>query len=364
MRKRNLGLLLVVVVVTFGAVGLRVALGARGFTHLLQAFSDNDASIIPVMFPETSSYQSLSEIGIGKAIVYSPDLAQPGNRLFYEKLGFLYFQTPNWQDVIDGIRLYNASHIKNRINFLILETHGTNGAGLKLQVSYAPRARRSYISVGGLQERLQGSGVENVVVAACNSGRLFRPEIYRTLNPHPNDKLFVPPTLGIINASAAFNPENSDVRMIRRADSHIETTTSGDTSELTPLARKVLAEEPVGVMVGRPVRASGVLSFAVSDMLIQLLLHDPQLKLTDVGFIEIKSKKDYSDIETEKLYSDFLSFLDTIAKREYAGSDAENTALEAGDAEPARIRRPATRRHIVGASASAKRSSVSRPRVD
>ena len=54
-----------------------------------------------------------------------------------------------------GVHTFNLLNPYRRIGTLILETHGTNGNGLKVQESYEPTAARSYISVGALQERRQ-----------------------------------------------------------------------------------------------------------------------------------------------------------------------------------------------------------------
>src|SRR6185503_14065540 len=105
--------------------------------------------------------------------------------------------------------------------------------GLKLQTTYAPDAERSYISVGALQQRLEPEGIYNVVISACNSGRLLRPYIYNQLDPYNGDKLFLPPTCGIIDAPHEFDGARSPVLIIRPESSHIETTLVGKVSELS-----------------------------------------------------------------------------------------------------------------------------------
>src|SRR6185503_1514135 len=198
---------------------------------------------IPEAWPANVQIERLSDIGKHKAVIFSPDFAQPGNREFYEKLGFLYVQDASWPKALNKIVARNYWHPEDRIDTIILETHGTNGNGLKLQTGPALRAARSYISVGALQEKLEGLGVRLCVIGACNSGRLFRPEIYRTLNPQPGDRLFLPATLGIINASKDYEPSKSNMIVVRRAESEIESTSDGTTSELSPLTRALLGLE-------------------------------------------------------------------------------------------------------------------------
>lgn len=266
---------------------------------------------IPEAWPANVQIERLSDIGKHKAVIFSPDFAQPGNREFYEKLGFLYIQDASWLKALNQIVARNYWHPEDRIDTIILETHGTNGNGLKLQTGPALRAARSYISVGGLQEKLEGLGVRLCVIGACNSGRLFRPEIYKTLNPHPGDPLFLPATLGIVNASREFDPAKSKMLVVRRAESEIETTSDGDTSELSSITRSVLGLQP---------RASnGVIRsvhFAVSNLLIQLLTHDPRLELTSNGYANEKSKNDLTEDESDELFQRLVAFIDNVATRE------------------------------------------------
>src|SRR5205085_8740518 len=120
------------------------------------------------VWPPGHEMQRLDDIGRGKGIVFSPDFSAPGNREFYEKLGFAYFEDARWLNIIEQIRRHNDSSA-NKIETLIIESHGTNGNGLKLQQSERPRALRSYISVGALQEQLEPLGVRLCILAACNS---------------------------------------------------------------------------------------------------------------------------------------------------------------------------------------------------
>src|SRR6185436_18227944 len=105
----------------------------------------------------------------------------------------------SWEMVVEDIRCRNASAApEDAISVVILEAHGTHGNGLKLQVSAAKKAWRSYAAVGALAERLGTAGVRTCVLAACNSRRLLRPEIYHELD---RTRLFLPATLGIMNGS-------------------------------------------------------------------------------------------------------------------------------------------------------------------
>ncbi len=117
-------------------------------------------------------YQSnarLSEVGRGVGIVFSPDLSVPGNCRFYESLGFACFDDADWSRVLDSLERYNAVHAGRPIRTLLLETHGTNGNGLKLQRSYDAAAERSYIAVGALQERVEPMGIRHVVISGRSS---------------------------------------------------------------------------------------------------------------------------------------------------------------------------------------------------
>jgi hypothetical protein len=281
------------------------------------AVSPTAASRVSEVWPAGQEFQRLDQIGRGKGIVFSPDFSAPGNREFYEKLGFAYFEDARWLNVIQQIRRHNTLS-DNRIETLILETHGTNGHGLKLQQSESPRAPRSYISVGALQERLEPLGVRLCVVAACNSGRLFRPQIYKRLNPQPGDPLFLPPTAGIINSSPGFDPAQSHVIMMRRAASNIDSTSEGLSSELSPVAQTLLGLRGDAALHAAA-RTAGrrVIRFVVSNTLIQLLLHDPPIQLTTTGYAEQKSRDELADAESDALFDKLVSFINHIAERQY-----------------------------------------------
>ena len=251
----------------------------------------------------------LSRIGHGKGIVFSPDLSEPGNREFFRALGFAYFEDPDWHSVVKQIRAFNAAHPTDRIETLLIQSHGTNGDALKLQNGKQPDAPRSYIAPAALQESLEGSGVRVCLLAACNAGRLFRPENYLTVRADADNHLFEPPTLGTINASAVFDPARSSMTIVRRVESHIEVINECRVSELSPAARA----EVIKASDGRLTPASRI---AVPEMLIQLLLRDDNLRLVAWGHEMEKSRAETNDKYREHLISRFLQFVNTIAAKQ------------------------------------------------
>jgi hypothetical protein len=287
------------------------------------------ASAALEVWPAGHEFQRLTDIGRGKGVVFSPDFSAPGNREFYEKLGFAYFEDARWLNVIEQLRRHNAVS-DDKVETLILETHGTNGNGLKLQQSEAPRAPRSYISVGALQERLEAIGVRLCVIAACNSARLFRPQIYRRLNPRPGDPLFLPPTAGIINSSAGFKPSQSHVVMARRAASNIDSTSEGDSSELSPVAQGLLGlRGDAATPAAATTDARRVIRFVVSNTFIQLLLHDPPLQLTATGYAERKSHEEMADAESNILFEKFVRFINRVAERQHQAQQQASPPAQA-----------------------------------
>ncbi|HVR42048.1 MAG TPA: hypothetical protein VMS56_01280 [Thermoanaerobaculia bacterium] len=244
---------------------------------------------------------AIEAIGSGTAIVFTPDLALPGNRRFYEGLGFVYFEASDWREVARSIARANVLSPGRPIDGVVLETHGTNGHGLKLQRSKDPGDLRSYISIGGLQETLEKAGVGRAYVSACNAGRLFRPGIYRELDREPGDPLFLPPTLGIVNASRGFDPEASAVRLLRRKDSHLETLMHGSSVELGSCSRAAIE------------RDGGEVRFVISTMLIQILTEDARLELTDQGWVAERSRHDFTPAEAEELFRRFAAWLEARA---------------------------------------------------
>jgi hypothetical protein len=256
-----------------------------------------------------SPYLTLDEIGSGKGIVFSPDLSEPGNREFYRALGFAYFEDPDWHVVLEQVRAYNNTHPRNRIETLLILSHGTNGDALKLQTGSQPDAPRSYIAPAALQEKLEGTGIRFCLLAACNAGRLFRPENYRTVRADEGNRLFEAPTLGIINASRDFNPAKSSITMARRAESHLEVINECSLSELSPGAVAELTEDGNGDL--KP--SSRI---AVPEMLIQLLLKDDELRLVLWGPEIEKSRAETTDKVRESLISRFFDLVNDLSKDE------------------------------------------------
>lgn len=270
-----------------------------------------------------SAHADLPDLGAGVGIVFSPDLSVPNNCRFYEALGFTCFDSADWLKVLGDIHAHNMNNPGRRIRTLILETHGTNGHGLKLQKGKDPKHDRSYISVGALQEMLDPVGVRYVILSACNSGRLLRPEIYRRLNREPGDKLFLPATLGIIDASDDFKPRRNNVQIITPENSHIETTLVGALRELAPSTRNALTAAAKQRDIKLPKQ------FAISEMLIQMLLRDPQLRLRPgQPYDGEPSKKQTPAEESEKLFEAFVARLNFLAARD-AQSGATSTAAAA-----------------------------------
>jgi hypothetical protein len=253
-----------------------------------------------------SQSSKLKEIGRGKGIVFSPDLSEPGNRDFYRALGFAYFEDPDWHSVLKQIREYNQAHPTEQIETLLVQSHGTNGDALKLQNGKQPDAPRSYIALGALQEGLEGTGVRTCLLAACNAGRLFRPENYLTVRADEGNHLFEPPTLGIINASPNFDPARSSVNIARRVESHIEVINECRLSELSTRARAELTQ---GSDI--PLKASS--RIAIPEMLIQLLLKDDKLRLVFWGHEMEKSQAETNDSVRESLITRFLRFVDALS---------------------------------------------------
>lgn len=222
--------------------------------------------------------------------MFSPDLAPKGNREFYEALGFHYFESADWRKI-----LADASSVAG-LRVLIMEAHGSNGHGLKVQTGDRRSDPRSYLALGALQERLASSEIEIVVLTACNAGRLFRPEIYRALNRRPRDRKFLPATRGFIDSSQRFDFDRARVELARRADSRYETLVVGSYSELPASMRKVVGERG---------------EFAVSTLLVQLILRDSALELVTSGHTDTFGETDLSKQESELLFLRFLRYLKT-----------------------------------------------------
>lgn len=261
-------------------------------------------------FAEPSS--PLGSVGRGVAVVFSPDLSVGNNCAFYERLGFACYESASWEAVVEDIRCRNASAAPEAaISVVILEAHGTHGNGLKLQASAAKKASRSYAAVGALMERLGNAGVRTCVLAACNSRRLLRPAIYHKLD---RTRLFLPATLGILNGSEAAAAK-TDVRLLARADSHIESLSKGTTRELSAATLRALDLEQ-----------SETMTFVVSDMLVQLVTRDPSLDLRPATPVDQLKLITPEDAYAEDLFARFVEHLDRLAT---SGEDAAPAPLVA-----------------------------------
>ena len=243
----------------------------------------------------------LKKLGERRAIVFSPDFAASGNRQLYEGLGFVYLESADWRWVLKEIMRVNRSRTEGSIREIFFETHGSNGNGLKLQRSQLRSAPRSYISLGALQEHLAAAGVERAILGACNTGRLYRPEIYRRLDMSVKDPTVLPATLGVVNASPKFDPSRSPVELIRRTDSRLEQTSEGKYQELPASVRRAL-DLPAST---KP--------FTVSNMFIQTIIKDDRLQVTSRGFVRKISKDTESEPDNEAIFQSFLKFLNDIA---------------------------------------------------
>jgi len=275
-----------------------------------------DASSLHLLnqaWPDVKSMR-VTDIGRGVGVVFSPDLSVADNCRFYEALGFACFQTANWEDVLEQVHEHNLLFPERRIATLVLETHGTNGNGLKLQESYDPNARRSYISVGALQERLEPEGIYFVIISACNSGRLLRPDIYNALDPNNGDKLFLPATCGIVNASQGFDAVHSPVMIITPSSSHIETTLVGNVKELAPATRKAIRDSAKALWIPPPT------DFAVSDMMMQMLTRDPHLELAANHYVDQLSRQIQPQDRSESNFKRFVAYLNAVAARQGGGT--------------------------------------------
>src|SRR3954469_10133492 len=281
------------------------------FAAGLSSAADNGSLLLlDHAWPDVAS-RRVSEIGRGVGVVFSPDLSAADNCRFYESLGFACFQDADWEKILDDVHRHNVLYPERRIFTLILETHGTNGNGLKLQTSYDPDANRSYISAGALQQRLEPEGIYYVIISACNSGRLLRPAIYNQLDPDNGDKLFLPATNGIVNASPDFVASRSAVTIITPQSSHIETTLVGKVPELSVSARRAITEAARNLGITPPKE------FAVSDMMVAMLTRDPQLQLTAGTYVDELNREMSTVDRSEQLFRKFVRFINGVAAKQY-----------------------------------------------
>jgi hypothetical protein len=274
------------------------------------ALDNSSVALLNHAWPNVPS-RSVKDIGRGIGVVFSPDLSVGDNCRFYQSIGFACFQGADWAKVLDDVHRYNVLYPERRIFTLVLETHGTNGNGLKLQQSYDAAADRSYISAGALQQRLEPDGIYYVIISACNSGRLLRPSIYNVLDPNNGDKLFLPATKGIVNASPEFVASRSAVTIITPESSHIETTLVGNVAELSASSRKAIAESSKSLNLQPPKE------FAVSDMMVAMLTRDPDLQLAAGTYVDELSRDTAPVDRSEELFTKFVRYINAVSARQY-----------------------------------------------
>ncbi len=252
--------------------------------------------------PKKTLSNPIVRLGQKQGLVFSPDLTAAGNRELYEALGFVYWEGAEWQSILAQIRRHNEEHPAEPVEQIFLETHGSNGKGLKVQASADPAAPRSYISLGGLQQHLEGTGITRLILTACNTGPLFNPEIYRRLRLDPRqDPRLLPATWGVVNASLDYEPSCSAIQLLRRSDSRIEQSIKGHYRELSPSLRQALGlQDPKA-------------SFVVSNLFMQMMLKDVRLQLTGSGYVRRVSSWKEEKAENEAIYRDFLQHLDRMA---------------------------------------------------
>jgi hypothetical protein len=279
------------------------------FVFTLAAHADRTPVLLAKAWP-AAPQAGLENVGSGVGIVFSPDLSVEGNCRFYQAMGFACFDSADWLEILSAIHAHNINDPARKIRTLILETHGTNGEGLKVQTGKNAKDERSYIAVGALQEWLEPVGVRHIIISACNSGRLLRPEIYLKLNRNNGDKLFLPATRGIIDASDLFDPKRNTITVITPGASQIETTLVGKVSELAPTTRKALEAAAKQRDVTLPSQ------FAVSEMFIKMLTRDASLELRTGAWVEELSKAQTSAAASERIFNTFLAHLDAVAARE------------------------------------------------
>lgn len=258
-------------------------------------------SLLEAAWP--ASAEKVADVGRGVAVVFTPDLSVDGNCRFYNALGFACFEDSDWGRVIDGIHAFNESNPDRPIQTVLLETHGTNGNGLKLQRGKKGTDERSYIAVAALEERLEPAGVRHIILSACNSGRLLRPQIYRKLDRNSADPLFLPATLGIIDATESFDPDEDGVTVLTPGSSHIETTLIGSIRELPPATRHALDAAATAQGMELPPK------FAISEMLIRILTRAPDLELRTGVHVEDLSGVQSSPETSERLFRAFVAHL-------------------------------------------------------
>jgi hypothetical protein len=248
----------------------------------------------------SKSVSSISNLGRGAGLVFSPDLATPQTCAVYERLGFRCFVDSSWAAIVRAVAEVNARGGREGISLLILEVHGSGGNGLKLQDGRLPSDGRSYAALGAIEQRFGGARIRYCIVDACNSRRVARASIRDELRLVP-DRLVLPATHGVLNATP-LSPASRLALLVTRDVSRLEIFTEGSVEDLSPRTRKALG-----------LAGSVSMRFVVSDLLSQLVTDDPELHLQLVTPTEtvVRRAKPYN--ESEQLFQRFVQHLDRLA---------------------------------------------------
>lgn len=243
---------------------------------------------------------SLSELGLGTALVFSPDLATSETCSIYGRLGFRCFVDSDWRSIVRAVTAENANGRRERISLLILEVHGSGGNGLKLQDGLLPADGRSYAALGAIEQQFGDANVRYCLIDACNVRRVARAAVRDQLRLVP-DRLVLPATRGVLNAGP-LSPARKLALLVTRDVSRLEIFTDGLGEDLSPRTRKAL---------GLADKTS--IHFVVSDLLSQLVINDPELHLQLAAATEtvVRGAKPYN--ESERLFQRFVQHLDRLA---------------------------------------------------
>ncbi len=98
--------------------------------------------------------------------------------------------------------------------------------------------------------------------------------------------------------------------MLTPVSSHIETSLVGSMRELAPATRRAIAD----AAKQRGIKAPK--SFAVSDMLIQIVLRDPRLQLVTGTHVDKLSGVVQPASVSEGLFDSFVAWLNSVAASE------------------------------------------------
>ena len=98
--------------------------------------------------------------------------------------------------------------------------------------------------------------------------------------------------------------------IIRPESSHIETTLVGAVRELAPSVRSAIAASAAAQHIKAPVQ------FAISDIMMRMILRDHTLKLVANTPVEDLSPEIASQDVSERLFRRFKTYLSAVAARE------------------------------------------------